>query len=407
MVKLDLSNRGLTKVPPIPNDVTELYLSNNQIVELKEGVFPSSLKKLYLSNNQIIELKEGVFPSELQELGLYYNQIVELKEGVFPSGLRVLDMSNNQIVELKKGVFPSGLQILNLSYNQIVELKEGVFPSGLQVLGLSNNQIIELKEGIFPSGLQEMYLQNNQIIELKEGVFPSGLQVLSLSNNQIVELPIHLLNLRRLILIYYRGNPIERYSLSVQRWLDRLNQGLTINNQVYSDTQNIHNSNIQKSFRQSLENIMKDKLSLTLDECKNTLLTSNLCEEVKREILNYCDDKMEHSIYLITFEDLFHYVMNRILKHDEKEEILRILEDEIKDTICKCFTGRLTRLLNVLNGFYPDVKIQIGNNEQISNVILILKEKYEGNELKEKVKEELKERGYDEEVIEEWVGFIE
>ena len=173
----------------------------------------------------------------------------------------------------------------------------------------------------------------------------------SLNDNKIVELPIHLLNLRRLTMFLYPGNPIENICLPVQRWLDRLNRRITQNNQVYSDTQNIHNSNIQKSFRQSLENIMKDKLTISLDECKNVLLSSYLCEEVKREVLNYCDDKTEHSIYLITFEDLFHYVMNRILKHTEKDEILKILEEEIKDTICKCFTGRLTRLLNVLNGF--------------------------------------------------------
>ena len=153
---------------------------------------------------------------------------------------------------------------------------------------------------------------------------------------------------------------------------------------------------------------MKDKLIISLDECKNVLLSSTiLTEQVKREILNFCDDKTEHSIYLITFEDLFHYVMNRILKHTEKDEILKILEEEIKDTICKCFTGRLTRLLNVLNGFYPDIQIQIGSNEQITNVILMLKDKYDGDELKEKVRKELKERGYKDEVIEEWISFIE
>ena len=61
----------------------------------------------------------------------------------------------------------------------------------------------------------------------------------------------------------------------------------------------------------------------------------------------------------------------------------------------------------MLNGFYPDIQIQIGSNEQITNVILMLKEKYEGEELKEKVRMELKERGYEEDVIEEWVGFVE
>jgi len=37
----------------------------------------------------------------------------------------------------------------------------------------------------------------------------------------------------------------------------------------------------------------------------------------------------------------------------------------------------------------------------------MLKEKYEGEDLKEKARVELKERGYEEDVIEEWVGFIE
>ena len=36
MVKLDLSGRGLTQIPAIPDDVTELDLSHNQIVELKD-----------------------------------------------------------------------------------------------------------------------------------------------------------------------------------------------------------------------------------------------------------------------------------------------------------------------------------------------------------------------------------
>ena len=53
------------------------------------------------------------------------------------------------------------------------------------------------------------------------------------------------------------------------------------------------------------------------------------------------------------------------------------------------------------------MKTQISSNEQITNVILMLKDKYEGEELKEKVREELKERGYEEQVIEEWISFIE
>ena len=50
----------------------------------------------------------------------------------------------------------------------------------------------------------------------------------------------------------------------------------------------------------------------------------------------------------------------------------------------------ILRLINVLNGFYDD--INIGSNEQITNVILMLKEKYEGIELRDKSRSELEEK---------------
>jgi len=386
MVRLDLSNKKLTEIPLIPEDVSELDLSYNKIEELKKDVFPTGLKRLYLNNNKIKKLNIDCFNPKLNYLNLSDNLIKKLENVIFPSNLNYLNLSANKIEELKKNIFPINLKYLYLNVNQITELSENVFPNNLFNLGLSYNKIVKLKENVFPSNLEELWL----------------------NNNQIKELPLHLVNLQRINIFVYQSNLIEFIPLPVQIWLDRINQGLTQNNKVYSDTQNIHNSNIQKSFRQSLENIMKDKLDYSLCKCKEELLTSCISEEVKREVLNYCDDKTEHSIYLITFEDLFHYVMNRILKHSEKDEIFKILDEEIKDTICQCFTGRMTRLLNVLNGFYPDIKIQIGNNEQITNIILMLKEKYENVDvLKEKVKEELEERGYEEGIIEEWSSYIE
>ena len=42
-----------------------------------------------------------------------------------------------------------------------------------------------------------------------------------------------------------------------------------------------------------------------------------------------------------------------------------------------------------LNGFYDDIEIHIGSNEQIGNICIMLKEKYYGEEFKQKVKEAL------------------
>jgi hypothetical protein len=86
------------------------------------------------------------------------------------------------------------------------------------------------------------------------------------------------------------------------------------------------------------------------------------------------------------------YIWTRIIKYENRDDILGVLNQEISDGLCMCFTGRLTRLLNTLVGFYPDVQIQISDSEQITNIIMSLKTRVDGELLKESVKRELEER---------------
>ena len=109
-------------------------------------------------------------------------------------------------------------------------------------------------------------------------------------------------------------------------------------------------------------------------------------------------------------------VWNKIEKNDNKNEILNILNNEMKESLCKCFTGRLSRLINCLNGFDEDVEIKINDNEQIGNIILLIKEellsKSETNEIdvnkwRELTRKELEEREYDSDVINKWLEYID
>ena len=85
----------------------------------------------------------------------------------------------------------------------------------------------------------------------------------------------------------------------------------------------------------------------------------------------------------------------------------------MKDAECKCFTGRMNRIINCLNGFSSYVKINIQDSEQIGNIIFIVKEQLEKEENytvemhKKTIIKELKERNYSDDIISEWIGFIE
>jgi hypothetical protein len=47
----------------------------------------------------------------------------------------------------------------------------------------------------------------------------------------------------------------------------------------------------------------------------------------------------------------------------------------MNDTLCKCFTGRMSRLINCLNGFDNHIIINISDTEQIGNIIILIKNK--------------------------------
>ncbi len=216
--------------------------------------------------------------------------------------------------------------------------------------------------------------------------------MLYLGNNNIKVLPLFLCNYNYVISIY--NNPIEHIPLPVQRWLTR--------NNIYNNGKNIHN--IQISFINSLINLLKDKPTINLETVKNEIISSNiLTEQTKREILNYCDGPTKHYTYLITYSDLLIYVWSRIRN---KNEILKVLNQEITNGLCMCFTGRMRRLLNVLVGFYDDIELQISDSKQITNIIMNLKTKVNEDKLKDAFKKELLERQYSEDIINEWLEYI-
>ena len=56
----------------------------------------------------------------------------------------------------------------------------------------------------------------------------------------------------------------------------------------------------------------------------------------------------------------------------------------MNNSICKCFTGRISRLINCLNGYDQRVEIRISQNDEISNIIILIKNKYPDDVIKQK-----------------------
>jgi Leucine-rich repeat (LRR) protein len=403
-----------------------LNLSNNKLTELDKDIFLNltQLQKLYLTNNYLTELDKNIFVNltQLQDLRLSNNNLTELDKDIFSNltQLHTLHLYNNKLTELDKDIFSNltQLQRLNLSNNNLTELDKELFSNFtlLKFLSLSNNNLTELDKDIFSNltQLQTLYLHNNNLTELDKNIFSNLtlLQDLRLSHNKLTKLPISIINCRNLTYIFYADNEFNYIPPNIQRFLDNITQH-TNKIQIYNDSQNVHNHSIQESIKTSLQNILNIPKNINKDTLINDLIQNNyMNEHSMRLLLEYCQNTSIHSVLNITFEEsllhILEYINQELVEH--KKEILKILEMEILDSECKCFTGRISRLINCLNGFSDLVQINIPDNMAISNVIVMIKNNYKGNnldELKDIITKELLDRGYSEDKINEYIDYVE
>ena len=330
--------------------------------------------------------------------------------------LKVLSLNTNDISKIPKEIGNlTFLAQLDLSNNRIKLIpKEIKNLNNLVSLLLSNNKIKKISSEIFSlSKLTILNLSFNRIKIIPNDIrFLNNLEILFLTNNNITSIPNSIIYCRNLNYFDYENNEIENISPIIRRFLLRLHNNREL--QVYNDRQNIHNHIIQNSIFNSIINIINQNFIINNSEIINNIIQDTiLTEKTKNLLIEYCENKDIHSNTQLTFEELLCNVWVLINKLKDRDEIKTILNIEINDSECKCFTGRISRLVNSLNGFTDLVKINIADNQQIGNIIVIIKNKLiiENNYTIEKHKElvinELKEREFNNEIIQEWIDFIQ
>ena len=140
----------------------------------------------------------------------------------------------------------------------------------------------------------------------------------------------------------------------------------------------------------------------------NDLILNNqvLTHQTKSILIEYAENTDIHTILNI---------YSLCIIHENRDEIFKIMNTEMNDSLCKCFTGRISRLVNCLNGFNDNIKIKINisDNEQIGNIIILIKNKliaennYDLESHKRLVKINLLEKEYELNIIEEWLEYCE
>ena len=356
--------------------------------------FNKDIKILNLSFSILTHLPVEIGQlAQLTTLYLFDNNITKLPVEIGQlTQLTELYLRNNKLTNLPAEIGQlTQLTTLHLSLNKLTHLPVEI------------GQLTQLTELIlYGNNITQLPVEIGQLTQLTR---------LYLQNNKLTHLPVEIGQLTQLSTLHLSGNPIENLlNPIIQRVIQRIENIKKINKDtIYTDRQNVHSSSIQQSIKDSIYRLMNFYI---VDYPLTYLDWSVLTTHTKEIITEYIDCIDIHSMLNITFKELFIAVVIEMdkLSPDLQIEIQKRMNEEIQDSECKCFTGRISRLVNCLSVYYDKVCIQISETEEIGNIISVIMNKREMKTvetLKDEVSVALKERGYADEKIAEWLEYVE
>ncbi|XP_051950205.1 fibromodulin-like [Xyrauchen texanus] len=215
------NNRKLHHVPFVPSHIKYVYLHNNHITSITNGVFDSapnlawiSLHSNKLSSDKISDKVFAKLPN-LQRLFLHNNNLSLVPQGL-PRSLSDLHMNHNNISVVPAHSFRgmSNLTALHLQMNAIENLGsalEGLL--SLTLLDMRANRLKKIPESL-PPKLTQLYLEYNLISSIPADFLSHRpeLRFVRLSHNQLTNggIPANAFNVSTLVELDLSFNKLER-----------------------------------------------------------------------------------------------------------------------------------------------------------------------------------------------------
>ncbi|MCK4958980.1 MAG: leucine-rich repeat domain-containing protein, partial [Planctomycetes bacterium] len=174
----------------IATNLVELYLWDNQIVDISVLSELKDLIVLALGGNQIVDISALSGLTSLIDLSLTSNSIVNISALSELKSLVYLSLRDNQIIDITALSGLTDMIFLELSFNQIVNISALSELTGLTYLYLGENQIVNLDGLSELTGLAELDLVFNQIVSISALSDLTNLTYLYLAENQISDISI-------------------------------------------------------------------------------------------------------------------------------------------------------------------------------------------------------------------------
>lgn len=369
-----------------------------EIIEDDEKFVLEQRKKIFLGKKkeflyQIENEKDLEFIKIPDILSVKIHNCPKIKEIPLIQDLKLLENLQISHCTIKKCTtyFPELLKTLELSYSMMEEFSPQYIPITIAELDLSFNNLKSI-----PKYIEQLYDQNNFIKYNFNGndlwfLMYSDLQPSLISHATINDLAFaYKLNLISTDKIRFCHKVLTEKKMHTDalELYNRVNLTLLYRSEekklttTYNNPQNVHLNSVQENINKNIQYIFSYPISNEYENYDKQMFLNifyrniNVNYFIKQKLITIFKNDTIHSHYCISFYDIINKVFRIIMELPEKKELLNILRDEIIDGIDTCTTGRITRVVNCLNGFLPEIKVSISKNEEISNSIIALRKKY-------------------------------
>ena len=295
---------------------------------------------------------------------------------------------------------PNELERLEIKYCNLEEFEVDHLPDTLVYINLSFNRLKRI-----PTCIYEFYISHpNIVVNLKNNdIWYMEYSNLSpgLTTPDVVDelMKAHRMNIISTMSIHTAINTLRFKNHHAAA--DRLSILIGIQIEVkatdektsYENPQNVHIHSVGESVRNSIKHLktliesnhyQQDWSDQNSNKFEDVFISNVFHNCTKNNIKNVKSKLRKHLVCQIDGSERFNYsdiakiVYLIAVHHEHKNEIFSILQSEIIDGIDMCFTGRISRLVNALNGFIDGINVGIGRNEEISNSLLVLRRKNVG-----------------------------
>jgi hypothetical protein len=300
--------------------------------------------------------------------------------------LETISLSHCNINECRT-YFPDSLRTLTIKYCSMKEFTPANLSVDVVDVNLSFNKL-----RVIPLVLKNIYQENNDIqINLQNNdlwyLMYSDLSPGMIDGGVVDELVFaNKLNLLSTQKLRYAVDVLRQKKLSneARRLADIV--GLAIQEKAttlpttYENKQNVHLSSVQDNMLIAIDKLFNIKVKFIMSFASIIKLLKKeykLSKQTIKFLDSVSEKDMLHSGYKTSYQRLFEQVYAVIVESTFKDELMNIFIEEITETSDNtCLTGKMTRMMNVLNGFVLDISVGISKNEEMANSIIVLRNKY-------------------------------